>query len=110
MTKQNGQKNSLDEKLFKCGFDINSKSIKPIVKKNLSSINTYQLRKVMYILLIFLLITVIKANSQGGLTDPGQDPDNAPIDGGLSLLIAGGVGYAVKKIKRKNIKNLQNHL
>jgi len=26
-------------------------------------------------------------------------PSNAPIDGGLSLLIAGGVGYGVKKIK-----------
>jgi len=28
-------------------------------------------------------------------------PQNAPIDGGLSLLIAGGVGYGVKKIREK---------
>jgi len=28
--------------------------------------------------------------------DPGNDPD-VPIDGGLSLLVAAGVGYAVKK-------------
>jgi len=34
-------------------------------------------------------------------TDPGNDPDSAPIDGGLSLLIAGGVGYGVKKMRAK---------
>ena len=28
-------------------------------------------------------------------------PPSAPIDGGLSLLIAGGVGYGVKKIREK---------
>ena len=31
-------------------------------------------------------------------------PSDAPIDGGLSLLIAGGVGYGVKKIKQKRMK------
>lgn len=29
---------------------------------------------------------------------PGEDPD-APIDGGLSLLLAAGVGYGVKKYR-----------
>ena len=30
--------------------------------------------------------------------DPGGDPDaGVPIDGGLSLLVAAGVGYVVKK-------------
>ncbi len=29
--------------------------------------------------------------------DPGGDPD-VPVDGGLSLLLAAGVGYGVKKI------------
>jgi hypothetical protein len=35
--------------------------------------------------------------------DPGGDPD-VPVDGGLSLLLAAGIGYGVKKIhdKRKN--------
>ncbi|TDH19991.1 hypothetical protein EXU57_22200 [Segetibacter sp. 3557_3] len=28
--------------------------------------------------------------------DPGEDPD-VPLDGGLTLLIAAGVGYGVKK-------------
>jgi len=30
---------------------------------------------------------------------------NAPIDGGLSLLIAGGVGYGVKKVRENRKKN-----
>jgi len=30
--------------------------------------------------------------------DPGDNPD-APIDGGLSLLVAAGVGYGVKKVR-----------
>ncbi len=35
--------------------------------------------------------------------DPGGDPD-VPIDGGLSILLAAGIGYGVKKIhdQRKN--------
>ena len=35
-----------------------------------------------------------------------QPPDfpNAPVDGGLSLLIAGGVGYGVKKIREQRSK------
>lgn len=32
------------------------------------------------------------------LGDPGEDPD-APIDGGVSLLVAAGVGYGVKKYR-----------
>ncbi len=43
--------------------------------------------------------------------DPGQDPDTkVPFDGGLSLLIAAGAGYASKKAfdKRKKIKDLKN--
>jgi len=32
---------------------------------------------------------------------------SAPVDGGLSLLIAGGVGYGIKKIREKR-NNQQN--
>ena len=31
-------------------------------------------------------------------TDPGNDVD-APIDGGVSLLVAAGIGYGIKKVK-----------
>ncbi len=38
-----------------------------------------------------------------GFPDNGM-PD-APIDGGLSLLVAAGVGYGAKKLKARNILN-----
>ena len=49
--------------------------------------------------IIIIAITSIKAHAQ--ITDPGSDPDSAPIDGGLSLLIAGGVGYGIKKVRER---------
>lgn len=39
--------------------------------------------------------------------DPGGDPDPAvPFDGGLTLLIAAGIGYAAKKGYDKRKKSL----
>lgn len=38
------------------------------------------------------------------LGDPGDDPD-APIDGGVSLLVAAGVGYGIKKARDSRKKN-----
>jgi hypothetical protein len=35
----------------------------------------------------------------------GDDVDDVPVDGGLSLLVAAGVGYGVKKLKKRNSKN-----
>ena len=67
------------------------------MKKIINNINTNQVIKIAYILIVLLSFSgIIHAQ-----TDPGADPDNAPIDGGLSLLIAGGVGYGVKKIREK---------
>ena len=40
-------------------------------------------------------------------TDPGCGPD-CPIDGGLSLLLAAGVGYGVKKYKESRRSGLGN--
>ena len=34
----------------------------------------------------------------------GDDVDDVPIDGGLSLLVAAGVGYGAKKIKERRKK------
>jgi len=54
------------------------------------------------ILRIGILIIVIALpallHAQPSFTD---DVVDAPVDGGLSLLIAGGVGYGIKKIKAK---------
>ncbi|MBS1627694.1 MAG: hypothetical protein JSR09_09360 [Bacteroidetes bacterium] len=56
------------------------------------------------IILITILLPVFLYAQIG---DPSNiDPDgNAPIDGGLSLLIAGGIGYGIKRIKMK--KNIE---
>ena len=32
-------------------------------------------------------------------TDPGDCPTCVPIDGGLSFLLAAGVGYGIKKVR-----------
>jgi hypothetical protein len=31
----------------------------------------------------------------------GDDVDDVPVDGGLSLLVAAGIGYGVKKMKNR---------
>jgi len=38
-------------------------------------------------------------HAQPGFTD---DVVDAPVDGGLSLLIAGGVGYGIKRMRNKH--------
>ena len=57
----------------------------------------------------FLSCALSLVQAQG---DPGGDPDpnptNVPIDGGLSLLIAAGVGYAAKKRYDKRKKDNAN--
>jgi len=66
------------------------------MKNVLNNINTNQVIKIVYLLIVFLSITGI-VHAQP--TDPGGEVD-APIDGGLSLLIAGGVGYGIKKMRK----------
>jgi hypothetical protein len=41
-------------------------------------------------------------HAQPGFTD---DVNDVPVDGGLSLLIAAGVGYGAKKIREKRKLN-----
>ena len=72
------------------------------MKKIITSNKTKAILRVLCMLIIIIAITSIKAHAQ--ITDPGSDPDSAPIDGGLSLLIAGGVGYGVKKAREKRKK------
>ncbi len=54
---------------------------------------------------IMVLILNVLPKTANAQIDPGEDPD-APIDGGVSLLVAAGVGYGVKKY-RDNKKNKQ---
>lgn len=52
------------------------------------------------LLLIIVSIIPFFAMAQ----DPGGGPD-APIDGGLSLLLAAGAAYGVKKYRNRHQKN-----
>ena len=66
------------------------------MKKIINNINIEQAIKIVCLLIVFLSISgIIHAQP----TDPGGEVD-APIDGGLSLLIAGGVGYGIKKMRK----------
>ena len=47
--------------------------------------------------IILLVVTALPFFAMAQ-TDPGGDPD-APIDGGLSLLLAAGAAYGVKKYR-----------
>jgi hypothetical protein len=63
--------------------------------------------KLKKIQIISMLVTILCISPFFALAqDPGDDPD-APIDGGLSLLIAAGAAYGVKKYrnarKQKNM-------
>lgn len=59
---------------------------------------------IFFALILFLLLVpgFIYAGIGG---DPGGDVDT-PIDGGLSILIAAGVGYGVKKIRDERKQRL----
>lgn len=49
--------------------------------------------------MLFAILTFpVLVHAQPGF---GDDVNDVPIDGGLSLLIAAGVGYGVKKIKKE---------
>ncbi len=72
------------------------------MKKYINHLNTTQLIKIIYLLIALVCITSL-LHAQP--PDPGGEND-APIDGGLSLLIAGGVGYGIKKLKKSTRKTV----
>lgn len=49
-------------------------------------------------LLAILFMLPALSHAQPGF---GDDTDDVPIDGGLSLLVAAGVGYGAKKLKER---------
>jgi hypothetical protein len=61
------------------------------------------MKKILQITLSTVVLLAIAAvvKAQPGAPD---DPDALPIDGGLSLLVAAGVGYGAKKVKENRKK------
>ncbi|MBS4044494.1 MAG: hypothetical protein KGZ59_11830 [Chitinophagaceae bacterium] len=53
-----------------------------------------------FIILLFALVLPILSIAQGP-GDPGGDP-GVPFDGGLSILLAAGAAYGIKKVKDNN--------
>ena len=68
------------------------------IQKN---INLNQLSKVLFLILVVLAVTAIAGYAKAPTSF--QDPDT-PIDGGISLLLAAGVGIGVKKVREMRKK------
>jgi len=66
------------------------------MKKTINHIAKSQFIKATCFLLILLTVAGIASHAQP--PDIGGDVD-APIDGGLSLLVAAGMGYGAKKLR-----------
>jgi hypothetical protein len=59
------------------------------------------IKRILNIQTLVLLIVLFSPILLYAQPDPGDDPD-VPIDGGLSVLLAAGVGYGISELKRKN--------
>ena len=62
-----------------------------------------------HLLLGAALLMAMGASAQPNNGGPGADPDpvgptETPIDGGASLLLAGGIGYAVRRLRLRRAK------
>ena len=63
-----------------------------------------RLKNVGLMLGVLLMLAGSVAQAQPGSGGPGPgtpDPSAVPLDGGASLLLAGGVSYAIRRLRRK---------
>jgi hypothetical protein len=67
-------------------------------------LNNYTLLAGLGLMLGFILLPTIQVLAQGGPGNGGPTPTNIPIDGGASLLVAGGVALGVKKLRNMRRK------
>jgi hypothetical protein len=56
---------------------------------------------IIFSLIVLVLIAVGSADLMAQPPGMPSAPDQAPIDGGLSLLVLGGGAYALKKLRNK---------
>ena len=62
------------------------------------------MKKAYRILTMVIVLTCIVSLKAMAIDDDGGIGGDVPIDGGLSLLVAAGVGYGVKKVKERRKK------
>jgi hypothetical protein len=60
------------------------------------------MKRIVFIGTLVLGLGLTKVWSQ---PPPPDDPSDVPVDGGLSLLIAGGVGYGIYRLKKAKNDN-----
>jgi len=53
--------------------------------------------------LAVLLLLAVASHAQPSNGGPTPNPTGAPIDGGVSLLLAGGAAYAVRHLRRRRV-------
>ncbi len=58
------------------------------------------MKQAVFIKTVFLLISILTGTILYA-QDPGDGPDAVSIDGGLALLVAGGIAYGINKVKNK---------
>lgn len=54
--------------------------------------------------LLLFLLTAASVNAQGpgsGGPQPGGSPTEVPIDGGASLMLAGGAAFALRRLRKR---------
>ena len=64
---------------------------------------------IMSVVMIFIICIIPHLASAQPPPPDCTDPDKCPIDGGLSVLLAAGVGYGVKKY-RESRKGMQKNI
>jgi len=60
--------------------------------------------KFSYLAVAFFFVAFLsqaQAPGSGGPTPTDPQPTDVPLDGGASLLLAGGVGYALRRLRRR---------
>ena len=56
------------------------------------------------LLLTLLALATLDAHAQPSSGGPTPTPTQTPIDGGASLLLAGGLGYALRKLRQRRAR------
>jgi len=59
------------------------------------------------LLLTLLVMVVSSTQAQPSSGGPTPTPTQTPIDGGASLLLVGGVGYALRKLRQRRAYSLK---